>query len=220
MSRASDHAYQLIRAEIVSGALGPGTPLREEQLAEICGVSRTPVREALRRLEAENFVRQTPGRRSHVADWSWESVQAAFELRALLESHAAARAAERMGDGGLRELRDANAEIAVAISRDRPDVPRFLDANRRFHATIMETAGSEPLKRAVSGVVEQPVVLRTAMQYDGAELVRSHAEHEELIAAFERRDSAWAAAVMTAHLRRAAHAYASAYQRARTELAA
>ena len=105
MSRASDRAYAGIRSMILSGELPAGAPLGEEALAERCGVSRTPVRDALRRLEAELLVKRNETQRSFVADWSLGDVADAFELRAMLEGHAARRAAERMDDATLQRLR-------------------------------------------------------------------------------------------------------------------
>lgn len=215
MSRASDQAYHQIRAQIISGTLGPGVPLREEQLAESCGVSRTPVREALRRLESENYVRRNAAKRSFVADWSMDAIVESFALRGLLEGHAAERAAQRISEDQLHQLREHNRAIHAAISRPESDVPRFLDENRGFHAVIVEAAGSPPLSSALAGIVEQPVVLRTALHYSRDELLRSWREHAELIAAFERGDSIWARAVMTGHIQRARHAYADAFAQRR-----
>lgn len=209
MSTASEQAYRTIRAEILGGGLGPGTPLPEEHLADICGVSRTPVREALRRLEAENLVRFGQSRRAQVTDWSADLMRDAFELRGLLETHAAARAAAAITSSDLAALRACNDALAQAIAPPHPDIGGFLQHNRAFHDGVITAAGSEPLRRALAGVVEQPVLLRTARQYNEAELARSHRDHAELIEAFERRDRAWASAVMAAHIRRAAHAYAA-----------
>ena len=77
----------------------------------------------------------------------------------------------------------------------------------------MEASGSQRLSGMLAQVTEQPVVLRTAQQYDLENLRRSHHEHEELVMAFDCRDGEWAAAVMTAHIRRAFHAYAEAHAR-------
>ena len=212
MSRASDRAYNLIRSMILSGKLQPGVQIREEELAELCGVSRTPVRDALRRLEAEAFIRRTESQRSFVADWSLDDLEEAFVLRAMLESHAAKRAAVRISWDQLARLRSHNAMIKKAIEAKIPDVPRFLDHNRQFHMIILEASGSERLTGMLAQVTEQPVVLRTALQYDLENLKRSHHEHEELLAAFDKRDGDWASAVMTAHIRRAFHAYAEAHK--------
>lgn len=213
MSRASDRAYSEIRRMILRGELLPGEQIREEQLAEACGVSRTPVRDALRRLEAESFIIRNESQRSFVAQWSLEDIAEAFQLRALLEGRTARRAATRITAEQLRALKACNRRIEAAISGDTPAIGVFLENNRIFHATIMEAAASVRLTNILASIVEQPVVLRTAQQYDRENLLRSHHEHQELVAAFERRDDDWAEAIMAAHIHRAFHAYAHAHQR-------
>ncbi len=210
MSRASDHAYAEIRSLILSGDAPPGAPLREEQLADICGVSRTPVREALRRLEAELYVVRSGGNRMAVADWSRDDLDEMFALRAMLESHAAARAALRIDAAGLAMLEACNAEVNAAVGTAEADVARFLAANRRFHDTIIAAAQSPRLATMLAALVEQPVVRRTASRYSASELQHSAREHEELTRACATRDADWARAVMTAHIRRAAHAFTAA----------
>jgi len=115
MSRASDRAYNHIRNMILSGELQPGVQIREEELAELCGVSRTPVRDALRRLEAELFVRRNESQRSFVSDWSLDDLEEAFQLRAMLEAYAARRAATRISWDQLARLRSHNDAIRAAI---------------------------------------------------------------------------------------------------------
>ena len=212
MSRASERAYSVIRNMILSGELPAGAQLAEEALAEMCGVSRTPVRDALRRLEADMLVARTGTQRTFVADWSIDDVADAFELRAMLEGRAARRAAERMTDVALARIRTVNRALAAAIQLPLPDITGFLEANREFHAQILEVAGSRRLGALLGTLIEQPVVLRTARQYGREELRRSHDENEELIAAFARRDGAWAEAIMTSHILRAYHAYADAHR--------
>jgi DNA-binding GntR family transcriptional regulator len=212
MSRASDRAYDRIRDMILLGDLPPGTQIREEQLAETCGVSRTPVRDALRRLEGQAFIRRSESQRSFVAEWSLDDIADAFDLRAILESRAARRAAERMDPAALQRLRDCNRMIFKAVSQAPADIQAFLEANREFHAIILEKAASRRLSSLLSALIEQPVVWRTAHHYGREALLRSHGEHEELLAAFARHDGGWAEAVMSAHIHRAFHAYADAHQ--------
>lgn len=212
MSRASDRAYSTIREMIMSGELSPGDPLGEEALAERCGVSRTPIRDALRRLEADMLVARTDTQRSFVADWSLDDIADVFELRAMLEGHAARRAAERMDDKTLKALRYCNAQLRQAVTTSPPDVDNFLERNREFHGLILEKAGSRKLVSLLASVIEQPVVWRTAHHYGEEELRRSCGEHEELLAAFARRDGAWAESIMAGHIRRAFHAYADAHR--------
>ena len=212
MSRASDRAYEQIRELIISGELAPGDALGEEALAELCGVSRTPIRDALRRLEADMLVRRTETQRSFVADWSLDDIEDVFDLRAMLEARAARRAAGRMTDAALARLRACNAAIGRAIAVSPPDIDTFLEQNREFHAIILELAASRRLALLLGSLIEQPVIWRTAHQYGHDELRRSLGEHDELLAAFARRDGDWAESIMAGHIRRAFHAYADAHR--------
>ncbi|MFN3591781.1 MAG: GntR family transcriptional regulator, partial [Thermaurantiacus sp.] len=199
--KAADAAHARIRALIAGGELPPGAPLREEELAARCGVSRTPVREALMRLEREYLVRRTDGQRSYVADWSMDDIAEMFALRAMLEGHAAARAATRIDAAALDRLRTRNGQLGEAVARG--DTEGFLAANRAFHDAVLEAARSPRLAAMIAGLVEQPVVRRTAVRYGARELGQSHAEHEALIEAFARGDASWAESVMAGHIRRA-----------------
>jgi DNA-binding GntR family transcriptional regulator len=210
MSKASERAYAEIRGLILSGDVLPGSALTEEALADICGVSRTPVREALRRLEAELYVVRSDSQRLFVANWNSEDLAEMFTLRAMLEAHAAARAATRITSEAIESLRDSNALIAAAVAADTPDVATFLAENRRFHEIVIAAASSPRLATMLAALVEQPVVRRTAARYGRVELARSAHEHGELILAFAARDAEWARAVMTSHIRRAFHAFSAA----------
>ena len=207
MSRAADHAYAEIRSLILSGDAAPGVQLKEEQLAEFCGVSRTPVRDALRRLEAELYVVRSGSQRAFVADWSRADVDEMFTLRGMLEAHAAARAASRFDEPALSRLRNCNAAIDHAVRGETPDVMTFLEGNREFHRIIVETAQSERLAGILTMLVEQPIVRRTAMRYGREQLMQSVNDHDELIQAFDARDTEWARSVMSSHIRRAFHVF-------------
>ncbi|MEO0463431.1 MAG: GntR family transcriptional regulator [Pseudomonadota bacterium] len=215
MSTASDAAYEAIRAFLITGAAQPGDRLTEEQLSDISGVSRTPVREAVQRLERELLLMRTPGGRIAVPDWSTDEVDEMFTLRQMLESHAAERAATRLTKEQIAELEAVNGELHKTVAHAVPDIALFLDANRRFHEAVTEAAHSPRLAQILAMLVEQPVVLRTARGYSLDDLKQSARDHDELIAAFHARDSAWARAVMSSHLRRAFHAFAAAMKDAK-----
>ena len=212
MARASDKAYQMIRAMVLSGELASGEQLSEEALATRCGVSRTPIRDALRRLEAELLVRKNETQRSFVADWPLSDVADAFELRAMIEGYAARRAAERIDDETISQLKVYNSNIYEAISTGEPDVAAVLEANREFHALVIKAADSLRLTSLLGALSEQPVVWRTAQHYSREAFMRSHSEHEDLLTAFAQKDGVWAEAVMAGHIRRAFHAYSEAHR--------
>lgn len=206
MSKASDQAYIALRSRILSGELAPGTQLKEEELAVLCGVSRTPVRAAIRRLEAELFVRRTDSQRSFVAEWSGEDIEEVFTLRAMLEAYAVRRAASRASAGVIERLRACNAAMLAAIDAPAFDVERYLAANAEFHSLILDTAASDRLAALLGKLVMQPMVQQTAMAYSREQLLRSHREHTEITAAMAQGDPDWAEALMIAHIRRALHA--------------
>jgi DNA-binding GntR family transcriptional regulator len=212
MSKAADQAYSFIRSAILNGQLSPGSPLREESLAEASGVSRTPVREALRRLEVEQLVQRTDSKRCYVADWSLDDIEEGFVLRSMLEAHAVSRAAKRISAEQIAHLRDLNGRILESIDNKDTSSSAFADLNRQFHATIVEAAHSERLGRLLAGLVSPPVVLRTAVTYDRAQRELSIREHDELIRALEKGDGHWAQAIMVSHIRRAFHSYYDAFQ--------
>lgn len=204
---ASETAYQKIRTFILQGEAMPGMQLTEEKLAEISGVSRTPVRDAVRRLENEMLVVRSASKRLSVADWSDGEVDEMFTLRGMLEAHAAARAAHRIDDMALETLSAINKELKNAVKQSPPDVTSFLAANRRFHDLILECAQSPRLSKLMPALVEQPVVRQTAHQYSKTQLNQSAVDHDELISAFAAKDASWAKSVMTSHIRRAFHSF-------------
>lgn len=210
MSRASEQAYAKIRAHLLSGSVTAGEQLTEDQLSQITGVSRTPVREAVRRLEDELLLVRSDTKRLFVADWSRDDIEEMFTLRQMLEGHAAERAARRLTREKIARLEAVNHALKEAIAHDPPDVARFLEANRLFHETIVDAADSPRLGQLLAKLIEAPVVLRTARTYSPEDLKQSARDHDELVAAFVARDPDWARAVMGSHLRRAFHTFARA----------
>ncbi len=213
MSKASAKAYQDIRARILSGEFAPGEHLKEEELAEICGVSRTPIRDALRSLAADLYVTVIPNHGTFVNDWSMVDIEDIFTLRAMLEGYAVRRAAERVKAEQIATMESCCAEIdAVLANKAKLDINRFLSANRSLHQTMTEAACSDRLGLMLSRLVEQPVVVRTAISYDRSDLERSNGHHWEIIEALKAGDGKWAEAVMTAHILSALETYKRTYR--------
>ncbi len=198
---AVERAYEAIRSGIFSGEHPAGSRLREEELAERIGVSRTPVREALRRLDAEGLVEFMPNRGAHVASWSDDDLREIFALRALLESFGARLAAARIDHetlAGLRELCDA---MDLALTGEGPDqVERVAELNNQFHQGVLAASGSNRLPLLLSSLVEAPLVYRTFRRYSAEQVARSMSHHRELLAALEIGDGEWAESVMRSHV--------------------
>lgn len=133
-----DQAYAAIRDRITEGELRRGARIHQEDLAEELGVSRTPVREALRRLAAEGLVEMQTNRGARVADVSREDMRAAYEARLVIEPGAARLAARTPNAAAMAAMRDALDRQRRAI----PDTARSFDANRRFHLALVTGSGN------------------------------------------------------------------------------
>ena len=201
---ASDHAYRLIRSQILSGARAGGDWLREGDLAESIGVSRTPVREALRRLTAEGLVRYERNRGVQVAAWTAADLEEIFSLRSVLEPWAC-RLAATSASVDLDELDRLAHDMDAAARGSVADVDVITELNNRFHRLILEGSNNRRLGSVVSSVVEVPLVWQTFSHYSDADLRRSLAHHHELVAALAAGDPDWAESVMRSHVRAAWH---------------
>lgn len=199
---ASDHAYRLIRRQILTGERAGGDWLREGDLAEAIGVSRTPVREALRRLTAEGLVRYERNRGVQVSAWTAEDLDEIFSLRSVLEPWACRLAATSAG-ADLDELDRLAHDMDAAAQGTVADVDRITELNNRFHRLILEGSGNRRLGNVVSSVVQVPLVWQTFSHYSELDLRRSLAHHHELVSALAARDPDWAESVMRSHVRAA-----------------
>lgn len=210
MAVAEQKAYEAIRTGIASGAFRGGMHLPAADLAERYGVSRTPVREALRRLHAEGLVEFFANRGAYVSDWSQTDVEEVFALRTVLEGHAAELAAVRLSTEDVQHLAGlADAMEELAADGPRRNLQKLAAINGEFHRVIVSAAANRRLAAMISGLVEMALVTRTFGFYSEGDLVRSMTHHRELIAAFSARDPAWASSVMRSHIRAAHHVFVS-----------
>lgn len=201
MAKAVDKAYQTVRERIIRGVYPAASRITEQEVAAAAGVSRTPVREALRRLHAEGLLEFIPHQGAVVTEWTREDRDDLFELRALLESYGAARAARRMSDAGIAELRQiAEDQYHETVAKSPGYLYRIGELNSQFHRRIHELAGSSRLVTALASLIEAPLMTRTFESYKDEDLVRSASEHLEIVRALEARDGDWSAALMRSHI--------------------
>jgi DNA-binding GntR family transcriptional regulator len=199
--RAAERAYLIARKGILHGQYAAGSRLTEHHLTQATGVSRTPVREALRRLHAEGFVQFEPNHGAVVAAQGPEDAEEIFELRALLEPISAGRAAMHAAPATVEQLRSlARQQLLVSTQRGPQQLTRIGDLNDRFHRLIQCAAESRRLAKTLAGLIEAPLILRTFGQYSSDELRRSANQHMELVEAIEAHDAPWAESVMRAHI--------------------
>jgi len=203
MSRAVETAYAKIRRAIITGELRSGDKLQEAKLAERIGVSRTPVREALTRLSTEGLVVLERYRRGYVAHFSSKDVEEIFRLRAILEAHAASRAATRISDADIARLEALETEMEEVFDRLgwHAHLERFDALNSEFHMLIARAADSQRLELILASSLELPASIFNSYAEPVEDRTRrTHVQHHEILAALKMRNADWAAAAMSAHL--------------------
>lgn len=198
LSQGQD-AYHRIVADIRAGVLLPGDRLTETDLATRFGISRTPVREAIRQLEADGLVQHTPRVGATIRTLDHSEISELYDMRAVLEGTAARFAARAASDVELGEI----AAIAAAMERARETADLYA-LNRQFHAAILDAARNRFLVRAVEAVQKTLLILGRTTMAESARVEAAEVEHAEILAALEARDQAGAEAAMRRHIE-AAH---------------
>ena len=201
MSKSVAKAYEVIRRAVLSGAFVPGDRMKEEQLVKLCGVSRTPVRDAIKQLAAENYLVMKTNHGAQVAKWSAQEIEDIFKLRALSECMAARRAADHITSEQIEILREQYAIIDEMLKTGGDlDIELFLEANKIFHNTILDATHSNVIKQAVFKLVSPPIVYKTAMQYSRQDIESSNEGHRELVEALEAGNGERCEEIMRTHL--------------------
>ncbi len=191
--------YDALKKGILSGELQPGTTLREEDLARRHQVSRTPVREALSRLETEGLAARYQGSGLLVSELGPDDIIDLYVLREALEGLAARLAASRRTEIDLARLNVINELCQQAIAQ--ADIPRVSKLNAEFHFLIWRIAGNRPLSRAINGVIEAVQRFQqNTLAYPGR-LEQSVKEHVEMLGAIRNRDHVAAEQIAIEHVR-------------------
>lgn len=199
--RAADVAYSSIRQGLAAGRWAPGSHLRETELAGELGLSRTPVREALRKLASEQLVLFEPHLGVRVPGWSDQDMEEIFVLRIELESYAAGQAAQHATAAQVAELRQLAEEMEkAAFGGPEPDYGKITELNNRFHRLIVVGSGNRRLDRLVATLIEIPLVVRTFTRFDTHAMARSVGHHFDLVEAIAGRKADWAVSVMRSHI--------------------
>ncbi|MFI9560826.1 GntR family transcriptional regulator [Nonomuraea endophytica] len=190
-----ESVIEAIQELIVSGQLKPGQHLVESELAELLGVSRQPVREALQQLSGEGWVDLFPGQGAFVHVPTLEEADQLLAVRTLLETESARLAAQNAGEDGVRQLRALCARGVAAVRSD--DVDGAVATNSELHALVTALSGNRVLAELAAQVARRvrwyhtPVARRRGMT--------SWEEHTALIDAIEAGDEATAAQIMREH---------------------
>lgn len=175
-----------IREAILDGVLPAGTRIDQNQLAADLNVSLVPVREALKKLEAEGFVHIVPRRGAFITETSLDDMEELYFARAVLEGQAAYHAAEHLTDEALAELDQLMSDMGDAL--EQHDFPRFTQANRKFHLTIYNAAGSHYLTNTIISLwdLAERYRYRFIFLKDQASVIQG--EHQAILDACRARD--------------------------------
>ena len=193
-----DVVSEALRQAIREGVLQPGERLMEIQLAAELGVSGTPIREAIRKLELEGFVVMVPRRGTYVADISLKDVVQVFEIRSALEELAAGLAAERITPDELEELERILVEINDYIARD--DFDKIVDADIRFHGILYKASRNNRLVDILRNLREQMLRFRSISMHYPGRLAATWEEHRQLVECIANRNSTQARKIAKKHM--------------------
>jgi DNA-binding GntR family transcriptional regulator len=197
-------AYLALRQAIVEGRYRPGERLQEQRIAHELELSRTPVREALRSLEAEGLVIIALNRGALVRPIDLAEVEDLYELRARLESYAAHRAVGRATSSDLERMDEAIADFDDHADRAANGDPVALrvvnDANARFHQAVLDAARHERLAVLLRRATDVPLVFQAFRHFDRAAMERSNQFHRLIRTAVAGHDAGRAEALMAEHI--------------------
>ncbi|MGR3454619.1 GntR family transcriptional regulator [Pseudooceanicola sp.] len=194
-----ESVYERLREEIRSGTLRPGARLTETEMAERLAVSRTPVREAIRRLEAEGLVTHQPRTGAAVRSLDYPEIMELYEMRTVLEGTAARLAARAASPVELEELSAINEEMAAAGE----DAAARVRLNHQFHARLFDAARNRFLLKSIGSVASTMLILGPSSMESAARSRQAVEEHRAVLAALQARDGAAAEAAMRQHMERA-----------------
>ena len=194
-----DVVFQTLRQAILRGELKPGERLMEIHLAQKLGVSRTPVREAIHKLELEGLALMIPRKGAVVAEITLRDLEEVLEVRMALEELAVRSACRRINKEQLKELWNLTVEFKQALSSGA-DVSVYAEADVAFHDAIYAATGNSRLVQMLSNLREQMYRYRMEYLKDRGAHSKLAKEHEEILAALEKRDEAAAVSIMRQHV--------------------
>ena len=181
-----DVIFEALREAIIIGELKPGERLMEIQLSEKMGVSRTPVREAIRKLELEGFVDMIPRRGAQVADLSNKEIADVLEVRASLDGLATQLATLRISADELENLKNVQAQFRGFV--DKENIQGAIKKDTEFHDIIYGASRNERLVSILNHLKEQVHRFRVMYIKDIGSLRTLVDEHEEIVGAIEKKD--------------------------------
>jgi len=194
----SQKVYRVLKTEIVKGSLKPGTKLLESQIANQMDISRTPIREAFRKLAAEGFVKITPNYGIVVSETSLEDLREVLQIRMVLEGLAARFAAKKIKSEEIGKLEKIIEQMSLSISRN--DVLSYSKLNGKFHDLILNICGNKRLKQICRNLSDRAHRFRIRSLRVSGRLKYSLEEHRSILEALKRGNSLQADRLSRLHI--------------------
>ena len=185
---------------IMSGELREGDKIKENELCDMMGISKTPLREALRVLSAEGLIRLIPNRGSYVTTPTFEEIKEMFDVMVALEGVCARTAVEKMSDQDFIKLENLHQKLEKNF--ERKDQKEYIRQNNLYHAFVQELAGNKTLNQIVNGLRQKILLYRFQSLNLPGRFDQSIEEHRSLLAAFRNRNPKKAESLMKSHLKK------------------
>ncbi len=199
---SSDQAYRVLRERILSGSIKPGEVLKERDLCEELNISRTPIREALRRLSADGLADVRPRRSIIVTSFDETELAEIFELGIVLESFVAALAAEKAKPDDLLKLSAIVDQMEAMLAQSPPDASeQYIKLDQAFHDAIAATARNPRIAQILRQTMSFRVLHNIFERYVPTDFATSLAQHKTIIGAIASGDPDWSRSAMTSHVR-------------------
>ena len=197
----SKKVYRILKARIIKGDLTQGGKLFEAKIAEQLGVSRTPVREAIKGLAAEGLVKMTPNQGVVVINVSIEDLQEVLQIRRVLEGLAASIAAEKISQEEITKLEEIIKKMSMIISKPKPDVVAYSELNAEFHNLILIACGNKRLMKICNDLSSSDHRFRIrSLRNNPGRLKYSLKEHQDIVDALKKKDTEQADRLSRIHI--------------------
>lgn len=187
--------YERILSDIRTGLLTPGDRITETEIAARLGISRTPVREAMRQLESDGLITHTPRAGTTIRQLDYSEVSELYEMRAVLESTAARFAARAASDVEVEELASVHQRMCQAT-----DTHQIYQLNQQFHRCLLDASRNRFLLSAAQSIEKTLLILGPSTLNESERPAQANDEHAKVVGAIKTRDPALAETAMREHI--------------------
>ncbi|UCC38755.1 MAG: GntR family transcriptional regulator [Candidatus Aminicenantes bacterium] len=197
----SETIFQYIKKSIIEGKMKSAQRLQEKEIAELFGVSTTPVREAFQRLAAEKYLILSARREVVIAGVSSKEIVELFEVIRVLDTHATKKALKAMSDKDIKELKKMSQQLDAFYKQNK--IQSYVNKNYKIHEKLWNICGNKFLYQSLINLMEKTITYSNQVSYYFSEnptfFKKSHKDHVDLIKAIEKRDEAAVEKILSSH---------------------